>query len=95
MPGQQVTLTFRYYDISYDRQWVKVRDGEKESGELLFFSHDQSQPRKVTSSTNVMRVELMTEIVVTSPAEMTVFPRNASLPIHVHGFIASYEATGL
>ena len=95
MPGQQVTLTFRYYDISYERQWVKVSNGDKDSGDLLFFSHDGSQPSDVTSSTNVMRVELMTEIVMTSPAEMAVFPQNASLPIHVQGFIASYAATGL
>ena len=88
-------MTFRYYDISYERQWVKVRDGEEESGELLFFSHDQSQPREVTTSGNVMRVELMTVFLVMSPAEMTVFPLNASLPIHVHGFIASYEAMGM
>ncbi|KAK7097246.1 hypothetical protein V1264_004254 [Littorina saxatilis] len=91
-PGEQVTLTFRYYDILYERQWVKVRDGESQSDELLFFSHDQSSPHDVTSSSNVMRVELMTEVIMSSPAAMTVFPRNASLPIHVHGFIASYSA---
>lgn len=92
-----MTLTFRYFDISYERQWVKVRDGERESDELLFYSHVhmQQQPQNVTSSSNVLRVELMTQMVVTSPAaELTTFPQNASLPIHVHGFIASFSAAG-
>ena len=90
-----MTLTFRYYDISYERQWVKVRDGETPSDELLFYSRSQLQPGDVTSSSNVMRVELMTSVIMTSPAEMTVFPLKASLPIHVRGFIASFTATGL
>ncbi|XP_076446754.1 uncharacterized protein LOC143284039 isoform X2 [Babylonia areolata] len=93
-PGRHVTLTFRYYDVSYERQWVKVRDGEREADDLLFYSRSQSPPPPdVTSTSNVMRVELMTEVIVTSPAQSAVFPYNASLPIHIRGFIASYEAT--
>ncbi|KAL8617068.1 hypothetical protein ACOMHN_014239 [Nucella lapillus] len=92
--GQHVTLNFRYYDIAYERQWVKVRNGASETDDLLFYSRAQVlRPADVTSTSNVIRVELMTEVVVTSPAESAMFPRQATLPIHIRGFIASYTAT--
>ncbi|XP_076467987.1 uncharacterized protein LOC143298869 [Babylonia areolata] len=94
IPAQRVVLTFRYYSISYAKQWVKVRDGGAESDELLFYSHHQSQPPgDVTSSSSVMRVELMTKADLTSPVDVKLFARNATMPIHIQGFIASYTVT--
>ncbi|KAL8591061.1 hypothetical protein ACOMHN_037294 [Nucella lapillus] len=93
-PNLRVVLSFRYYSISYEKQWVKIRDGGKEGDELLYYSHHQPQaPGDVTSSSNVMRVELMTSVDMTSPVNVKVFPRNATVPVHVRGFIASYSVT--
>ena len=94
-PGLQVTLTFRYYDIAHKWQWIKVRDGRTAEDELLFSSDEVSRPANITSSSNIMRVELMTRRGMVSQTEAAVFPQNATLPIHVRGFIAAYSARGV
>ena len=97
--GRRVTLTFRFFDISYQQQWVKVRDGPGDEDELLFFSHDvgsdrASPLRNVTTSGNVMRVDLMTAVPFMSyPLHQQQFPMKASMMIHVQGFVASYASS--
>lgn len=66
-----------------------------EDDDLLYFSQHHAVAGEVTSSKHVLRVELMT---VTppgaSPPDDVIFPQNATYPIHLHGFIASYHIRG-
>ncbi|XP_005108808.1 uncharacterized protein LOC101850513 [Aplysia californica] len=86
--GSAVSLRFDYFNLNYTRQWVKIRNGGKASDDLLFSSTNKGYPAEITSG-RVMRVEFMTFYVTPPPA--AIFPKNASLPIHAHGFIASYN----
>ncbi|KAK6975999.1 hypothetical protein BgiMline_022392, partial [Biomphalaria glabrata] len=92
-PGFYFTLKFDYFSLNFTRQWVRIRDGESPSDILLFSSSTTGYPLEIISSGPAMRVEFMT--IFAKPTTVTTFSTVATLPIHVHGFIATYsvEAT--
>ncbi|XP_059169957.1 uncharacterized protein LOC131951632 [Physella acuta] len=87
--GQVIVLEFDYFSLNLTLQWVKVRDGATDSDTLLFSSASSAYPVEITSSGPSMRVELMTNY--TSMSTVATFSKNATLPIHAHGFIAHYQ----
>ncbi|KAH9523329.1 hypothetical protein Btru_066407 [Bulinus truncatus] len=86
-PGHVLALRFDYFSLNFTRQWVKIRDGETPSDVLLFSSSTSGYPMEVVTSGPAMRVEFMTHHI----KQPTFFSKNATLPIHAHGFIATYE----
>lgn len=90
--GHVIALRFDYFSLNYTLQSVKVRDGTAATNVLLFSSSSAGYPVEIVSSGSAMRVELVTTYVTLPPAG--IFPRNATLPIHAHGFIASYDVRG-
>lgn len=92
---QQIKLTFTHFDILESKQWVKVRDGDTPVSDLLYTSTNGEQPNNdISSSSNKMTVELMTSVSDEVPNSVAIFPINATLAIHLHGFIASYRVVG-
>ncbi|CAG5129731.1 unnamed protein product, partial [Candidula unifasciata] len=91
--GHVIALHFDYFSLNYTRQWVRVRDGTSPADTLLFSSSTKGYPVEVVTSGPAMRVELMTTYV--NPPPVSFFAKNATLPIHAHGFIASYEVRAI
>ncbi|XP_041357904.1 uncharacterized protein LOC121374862 isoform X2 [Gigantopelta aegis] len=94
----QIRLSFTYFNLFENKQLVHVRDGESPNDDLLFSSDGNEPSSDVISSSNSMFIELISLVASmsftndSSPSSLAIFPYNATLPIHVHGFIASYSS---
>ncbi|CAL1537864.1 unnamed protein product [Lymnaea stagnalis] len=87
--GHYFAFRFEYFSLNFTRQWVKIRDGASPSDVLMFSSSSSGYPMEILTTGAAIRVEFMTAYA--TPPQVAVFPKNATLPIHAHGFIASYE----
>ena len=95
----KIRLSFTYFNLFENKQLVHVRDGESPSDDLLFSSDGNKPSSDVISSSNYMYIELISLVAPASTnssslSPLAIFQFNATLPIHVHGFIASYSSTG-
>ncbi|KAK3099747.1 hypothetical protein FSP39_009050 [Pinctada imbricata] len=100
--NHQIRLSFRYFDLYKDQQWVKIRSGETSSADLVALSHGEITLTEVVSTTNSMLIEFMTrsntslvmpyrihDAATAQPLQLPPYPYR---DIHVHGFIAVYSA---
>lgn len=97
----QITLSFTYFNLFKQKQWVKIRNGGTSSADLIAKSGGEIDLQKVVSTTGTMLIEFMTltessanlSYVNSSSASSSVLSYPSEL-IHVHGFIASYSIQG-
>ncbi|KAL4229842.1 Thrombospondin type-1 domain-containing protein 1 [Mactra antiquata] len=88
-----IKLTFNYLSLYENKQWVKVRNGDSPSSDLIFFSDGRSNIKHVTSTGNQMLVEFFSEPDDSDDSSnLVLFPLVPTKPIHVHGFIASFSS---
>lgn len=95
--NHQITLSFTYFNLFKQKQWVKIRNGGTSSADLIAKSGGELDLKKVVSTTGTMLIEFMTLVessanlsyVNSSSASSSVLTYPSEL-IHVHGFIASY-----
>lgn len=99
--NHQITLSFTYFNLFKQKQWVKIRNGGTSSADLIAKSGGELDLKKVVSTTGTMLIEFMTLVessanlsyVNSSSASSSVLTYPSEL-IHVHGFIASYYIQG-
>lgn len=93
-PNMKIKLTFHYFSLYKNKQWVKIRNGKDSNGDLLAISSGVVSPSDVTSTSNYMLVEFMSMSSASSTSTSSIYPSKPLEEIHVHGFIASYIAIG-
>lgn len=79
--GHVIILTFQYFNLLIDEQWIKIRDG-KPSSDLLAQSYGFIKVTKVISSANKLLIQFMTRY-------------NASIPPFYHRRLASSDASDI
>lgn len=104
-----IRISFQYFELFSDRQWVKVRNGDNSKSDLLAVSYGQGELlTEVTSTSNKLLVEFMTKGDNSSRTSYSPFSTNKDVPhppasitswqptrrIHVYGFIAMYTTFG-
>jgi len=88
-PDYVVSLKFTYVNL-YAGQWLKVRNGLEPGADLLAFSDGGDVVKDVTSTSTEVLVEFYSPP-VDSLRRRNGYTQRATRPIHVHGFIASFQ----
>ncbi|XP_052282978.1 uncharacterized protein LOC127879910 isoform X1 [Dreissena polymorpha] len=89
-PGYTIALQFTYINLYQPKQWLKVRNGFSSDSDLLAFTDGRVVVQRVTSTGNQMLVEFFSEPTPLDNGDVRVYSKQATDPIHVHGFIASF-----
>ncbi|XP_060064411.1 uncharacterized protein LOC132544782 [Ylistrum balloti] len=105
---QNIKLSFQYFKLYEDRQWIKIRDGDSVDANLLAVSFGGIIVTEVTSSSNKMLIEFMSKTDInpnasdvyhsssktnsSSASSTRLFQRVPTRKIHVHGFIANFSS---
>lgn len=103
---QNIKISFQYFKLYEDKQWLKIRDGDSVDANLLAVSFGGIIVTEVTSSSNKMLIEFMSKSDInpnTSGDHHSSHKTNSSshnksfqlVPtrkIHVHGFIANFSS---
>lgn len=99
-PHQVIKLSFSYFDLLKDKQWIKVRNGNSPKADLLALSDGSAILTEVVSSSSTVLIEFMSKSetldkhdqtsssLTSSPSNIRHTSLQSIKTIHVHGFIA-------